>query len=110
MFVGHSLVRVAERQDIVDRNGYWTINMVLETCLKKIQKDGPPKPNFHRYDAYMYLTKQNIDQGWNDQIKVGRIIDVRYCEIEGKKLKDDGSWTKGYRLRLFADTRHTVPK
>lgn len=109
MFPAHSIIRIitAKLEHVKD---FWVLNMELETCVRRAKPGSKPEPKFYRYESYMYFQKEEQAKMWEEQMKPNRIVDVKFCEFQGKQLQADGSWKGFTKVRLYPDTRLTVPK
>ena len=110
MFPAHSIVRVVTTSLENPKGSWWVLNLEIETCVKRPQPSGPPKAIFSRFEAFMYFQDAAKAKLWAEQITPNRIIDIRYCEFEGKKKQTDGTWKGFTKVRLYPDTRLTIPK
>jgi len=107
----HGLVRIKEREVTKKINdNYFVINMKVETCERKRNFDGEYDNRFDIYDTFMSFSNESDADMWSEQLEIGRVLDVRWAQLQGLQKNGDGELKGWIKVRLWPDIRLTIPK
>lgn len=102
----HGLVKITEVEPIQKKSDhFWILPMKIVARHKKKEGDSY-KDIYTYYRAKMLFNRQDEVDAWVQQMTVGRVVDIRWAELQGNDAHG-GGWVE---VVLKPNIRHVIPK